>query len=266
MAYNYKLDTKLQERLLREIHALIEQPANSICADCAARLRARSAFLSVTLGVWLCNRCYGIHRSIGAHITRTKCVGLDAFSPDEVRFMAANGNARVAQRFEAAVPHGTVRPTAASTNSEVERWIRLKYEQRVFYREEPDASVLTGSMPAGQAGSVLSDSLISFEPAAPAFADAPVSPFGLEGSHTTRALPIGIDLCHPPPVVPQWHVAASAHALGQNQPQPQAQCWPQMPLWPASEQPTEPSACMARTGPGGAEHDRRVSDVMAAFR
>lgn len=130
--YAYKRDAKLQQQLLNEVVQLVSEPANSVCADCSAALRPRSAFCSVTLGVWLCNRCYGIHRSVGAHVTRTRCVGLDAWSPDEVTFMRAHGNARAAAVYEANVPAGRERPTATSPDRDAERWIRDKYEHRLF--------------------------------------------------------------------------------------------------------------------------------------
>jgi stromal membrane-associated protein len=141
MAYNYKTDAKLQTRLLAEVVALIEEPANSICCDCGAKLRPRAAFCSITLGVWLCNRCYGIHRAVGAHVTRTKCVGLDAFSQAEVDFMRSHGNARAKLRYEATAPHDISRPSVASGNSQAEEWIRAKYELRKFYRELPPSAV-----------------------------------------------------------------------------------------------------------------------------
>jgi stromal membrane-associated protein len=160
MAYNYKTDQKLQAQLLAEIEQLIQQPANSICADCGARLRARAAFCSITLGVWLCNRCYGIHRAIGTHVTRTKCVGLDAFSRQELEFMRAHGNARAARLCEAAVPPSVRRPSATTGNSEVEAWIRAKYEHRLYFREHPPANLTPAAaqtLPAAACGAPLID-------------------------------------------------------------------------------------------------------------
>ncbi|KAL2613127.1 hypothetical protein R1flu_024819 [Riccia fluitans] len=103
--------------------------AVEFCADCKAR---RPRYASITLGIWLCNRCYGIHRSIGAHITRTKCVGLDTWSPEELHRMKSIGNERAASYWESSVPPGYTRPVPTSTNEEVEKWIREKYEKKRF--------------------------------------------------------------------------------------------------------------------------------------
>ena len=129
--FAYKRDKKLQERLSAEILQLLKIPGNGACADCDATRTVR--FCSVTLGVFLCNRCYAIHRNVGAHVTRTKCVGLDTWHPDEIAKLRAVGNRRANAEFEAHVGDAR-KPTAASPDSEAERWIRDKYERRKFYR------------------------------------------------------------------------------------------------------------------------------------
>ena len=113
--FAYKRDEKLQKRLSAEVDALAKLPGNATCADCGDPKRIR--FCSVTLGVFLCNRCYGVHRALGAHVTRVKCLGLDAWKPEEVDLLRAVGNARAAQRYEATAPPDLVRPTAASASA-----------------------------------------------------------------------------------------------------------------------------------------------------
>ncbi|CAI5991595.1 unnamed protein product, partial [Closterium sp. NIES-65] len=93
-AFNaYKHDKALQAAHQKQLKALLREPGNESCADCGGRF---PRFASVSLGVFLCNRCYGIHRGIGVHVTRTKCVELDAWSPREVAAMRALGNRRAA--------------------------------------------------------------------------------------------------------------------------------------------------------------------------
>ncbi|KAG8459775.1 hypothetical protein KFE25_014338 [Diacronema lutheri] len=202
--YDYKLDRNLQAQLLREIEALIQQqPANSACADCSARLRARSAFCSVTLGIWLCNRCYGVHRSLGTHVSRTKCVGLDAFSREEVRFMAAHGDARAAHVYEAAVPAELSRPTAASGLAEVEAWARAKYERKAFCREARPARAADGAC-APAAREAPGVNLIDFGPTA-ASAGGPHAP----SDAINFGAPSSRPACTPPPAS---MAAATPHA------------------------------------------------------
>ncbi|BBN01441.1 hypothetical protein MPTK1_2g07400 [Marchantia polymorpha subsp. ruderalis] len=69
------------------------------CADCKA---SRPRYANITLGIWLCNHCYGIHRNVGAHVTRTKCVGLDSWSTQELHRMKSIGNERAASYWEGA--------------------------------------------------------------------------------------------------------------------------------------------------------------------
>ena len=162
--YAYKRDARLQARLAAEIQALLKLPGNSECADCGATRTVR--FCSVTLGIFLCNRCYGIHRSVGAHITRTKCVGLDTWSPGEVEAMRAMGNTRSKALFEATVPADVARCTAASTDRETERWIRDKYERRLYYAAAPAPAAAPATVAPAPAAAAPSD-WAAFETAFP---------------------------------------------------------------------------------------------------
>jgi hypothetical protein len=77
-----KNDPKKQRELLTRLEGLLRLPDNQQCADCSSPL---PRYASVKLGVFICNGCFGIHRSIGAHVTRVKVVNLDSWLPNEVR-------------------------------------------------------------------------------------------------------------------------------------------------------------------------------------
>ena len=143
--FAYKRDAKLQARLTAEVDALAKLPGNQQCADCNETKRIR--FCSVTLGVFLCNRCYGLHRALGAHVTRGKCLGLDAWKPEEVDLLRNVGNVRAKAIYEAAVPPDQMHPSASSSDREVAAWIKAKYEQKKFY--VPTATPQTSLQPAG---------------------------------------------------------------------------------------------------------------------
>lgn len=117
-----KNDPALQKALRARLDRLLQLPANQRCADCDGGQRTKYA--SVKLGVFLCNevpagpahartaaqrtcsgcsacttphnliaavlavQCYGIHRNVGAHVTRVKVINLDAWLPDEVELLA----------------------------------------------------------------------------------------------------------------------------------------------------------------------------------
>ena len=56
-----------QERL----QVLLAEQANKVCADCGARA---PRYASTTFAVFLCNRCFGVHRGLGTHISKTRSV------------------------------------------------------------------------------------------------------------------------------------------------------------------------------------------------
>mmetsp|Transcript_52490 Transcript_52490/g.137476 ORF Transcript_52490/g.137476 Transcript_52490/m.137476 type:complete len:120 (-) Transcript_52490:868-1227(-) len=90
----------------------VEQiPANKRCADCGERC---PRFASVTFGVFLCNRCFGVHRvgflvrmfhiffnnlnqGLGTHISRTRSVHLDKWSDEQLQAMKSIGNEKAAR-------------------------------------------------------------------------------------------------------------------------------------------------------------------------
>ncbi|KAJ1499471.1 hypothetical protein HMI55_004379, partial [Coelomomyces lativittatus] len=49
---------------------------------------------SYSLGVFVCLRCSGIHRSLGTHISRMKSVDLDSWTPEQIQNMITWGNAK----------------------------------------------------------------------------------------------------------------------------------------------------------------------------
>ncbi|KAG0558904.1 hypothetical protein KC19_10G063600 [Ceratodon purpureus] len=127
----------------QELRLLLKRPGNDACADCGGRY---PRFASISLAVFLCNRCYGIHRSIGTHITRTKTVGLDRWSADEVHRMSAIGNVAANSYWEENGPPIFQRPTADSPDFEVEKWIRDKYERKLFCSKEKEPPSVTPQM------------------------------------------------------------------------------------------------------------------------
>ncbi|EDQ93149.1 uncharacterized protein MONBRDRAFT_13619, partial [Monosiga brevicollis MX1] len=101
---------------------LLQRPANKICADCHAK---GPRWASWNLGVWICIRCSGIHRSLGVHISKVRSVNLDTWAPDWVKSMQAGGNDVAAQIWEYHLPKGFRRP--ADNNAAMEQFIRDKY-------------------------------------------------------------------------------------------------------------------------------------------
>mmetsp|Transcript_52492 Transcript_52492/g.137484 ORF Transcript_52492/g.137484 Transcript_52492/m.137484 type:complete len:231 (-) Transcript_52492:405-1097(-) len=102
---------------------LLQIPANKRCADCGERC---PRFASVTFGVFLCNRCFGVHRGLGTHISRTRSVHLDKWSDEQLQAMKSIGNEKAARIWEATLEE-SCRVAPDAHDSVREEFIRDKY-------------------------------------------------------------------------------------------------------------------------------------------
>lgn len=103
--------------------ALLKEPANRYCADCKTAKNPRWA--SWNLGIFICIRCSGIHRSMGTHISRVKSVDLDSWTDEQAKSMLKWGNARANQYWEAGLPDGYI-----PDEGKIANFIKTKYEMR----------------------------------------------------------------------------------------------------------------------------------------
>lgn len=121
-----------QEKNKRRLQELAERPGNSSCVDCGA---ADPDWASFTLGVFVCQRCSGIHRNI-PQISRVKSVTLDAWQTAEVEFIASTGNNAAKDKYEQKIPPFYYQPTHTDCQLLREQWIRAKYERKEFVHVE----------------------------------------------------------------------------------------------------------------------------------
>lgn len=75
-------DKKLNEKHQRIMKTLQALPCNKICADCKRR---DPRWASANLGIFVCLRCSGIHRSLGVHISKVRSVDLDMWTPEHIQ-------------------------------------------------------------------------------------------------------------------------------------------------------------------------------------
>lgn len=66
----------------KALNALLKDPHNLVCADCKTQQHPRWA--SWSLGVFICIKCAGIHRSLGTHISKVKSVDLDTWKEENL--------------------------------------------------------------------------------------------------------------------------------------------------------------------------------------
>ncbi|KAL7285899.1 hypothetical protein ACG7TL_001010 [Trametes sanguinea] len=165
---SYKQDKATTERHARTLRELLKRPENKTCADCK---RNDPRWASWNLGVFLCIRCSGIHRSMGTHISKVKSVDLDVWTPEQMASIQKWGNRRANLYWEAHLRAGHVPP-----DHKMESYIRSKYETRRWAREGPppeDPSVLEADAPPAP-------SAAPAQPASPAQTAPP-------STHTSRA-------------------------------------------------------------------------------
>ncbi|BGP00041.1 ADP-ribosylation factor GTPase-activating protein effector protein 2 [Rhodotorula toruloides] len=130
-----RAETQRHQQILREE---LKRPENKLCADCK---RNDPRWASTNLGVFVCIRCSGIHRSLGVHISRIKSIDLDTWTPEQVANVQRWGNKRANVYWEAHLKPGHVPP-----DHKIESFIRSKYESKRWAMEGPvpDPETLDG--------------------------------------------------------------------------------------------------------------------------
>uniref|UniRef100_A0A493SS00 Arf-GAP with GTPase, ANK repeat and PH domain-containing protein 1 n=1 Tax=Anas platyrhynchos platyrhynchos TaxID=8840 RepID=A0A493SS00_ANAPP len=101
---------------------------NSHCVDCEAQ---NPDWASLNLGALICIECSGIHRNLGTHLSRVRSLDLDDWPIELIKVMSSIGN-ELANSVWEENSQGHMKPSSDSTREEKERWIRAKYEQKLF--------------------------------------------------------------------------------------------------------------------------------------
>ncbi|GAA5938699.1 uncharacterized protein JCM15063_004839 [Sporobolomyces koalae] len=137
------------DRYQRQVLELVKQPGNNQCADCRA---SSPRWASWDQGVFLCVKCASMHRKIGSHITKVKSLTLDTWTKEQVDNMRKLGNVKVNSLLnpdERRNPPPPPDSDGDSRNSELERFVRNKYEYKVYqdFDSVPPASPSLASPP-----------------------------------------------------------------------------------------------------------------------
>ncbi|XP_043989292.1 arf-GAP with GTPase, ANK repeat and PH domain-containing protein 3 isoform X2 [Gambusia affinis] len=113
---------------------------NSFCVDCDA---PNPDWASLNLGALMCIECSGMHRNLGTHLSRVRSLDLDDWPVELSMVMTAIGNAMANSVWEGCL-EGYTKPGNDSTREEKERWIRAKYDQKLFLVGLPQSDVPLG--------------------------------------------------------------------------------------------------------------------------
>ncbi|XP_013405732.1 centaurin-gamma-1A isoform X8 [Lingula anatina] len=108
---------------------------NQFCADC---MSPNPDWASLNLGALMCIECSGIHRNLGAHVSRVRSLDLDEWPPELVGVMTLIGNSVSNGVWEAAyITKGKAKPTPSTPREDKEKWIRAKYDLKEFLPPPP---------------------------------------------------------------------------------------------------------------------------------
>mmetsp|Transcript_33584 Transcript_33584/g.73696 ORF Transcript_33584/g.73696 Transcript_33584/m.73696 type:complete len:631 (+) Transcript_33584:118-2010(+) len=114
--------------------ALLAVRGNDVCADCVSASPEAPMWASTNLGVVLCIRCCGVHRKLGAHISKVLSIRLDNWSDAQLAHMRRLGNEAVNAELEAQLKPGVKPDLATCTPEYLEGYIRAKYQHGSFRR------------------------------------------------------------------------------------------------------------------------------------
>ncbi|XP_047398992.1 arf-GAP with GTPase, ANK repeat and PH domain-containing protein 1 isoform X4 [Sciurus carolinensis] len=137
--------SKNKSRLTSQSEAMALQSirnirGNSHCVDCDTQ---NPNWASLNLGALMCIECSGIHRNLGTHLSRVRSLDLDDWPLELIKVMSSIGNELANSVWEES-SQGRTKPSVDSTREEKERWIRAKYEQKLFLAPLPCTELSLG--------------------------------------------------------------------------------------------------------------------------
>ncbi|XP_061432446.1 arf-GAP with GTPase, ANK repeat and PH domain-containing protein 1-like isoform X1 [Lethenteron reissneri] len=100
------------QRRQRTIEEIRSVPGNERCVDCGL---PNPSWASLNLGALMCISCCGVHRALGAHLSRVRSLQLDYWPPELAAVLTAMGNRLANSVWEGALDAAAAAATTTTT-------------------------------------------------------------------------------------------------------------------------------------------------------
>jgi len=109
---------------------------NNVCTDCGAK---DPSWVSLNLASVICIECSGVHRRLGASISKVRSLKLDNLSVPILELFSKLNSQEVNRVWEGAIDQApSMKPDTDSDQDRREAFIRNKYVEKVFLKPVPE--------------------------------------------------------------------------------------------------------------------------------